>query len=77
MQYNQGKTAVAVGTPNRVEKLMESNCLNPESVILDFNFRNAKRQRMIDEKLTKSQLASFLSKFAQDNRFEKTKLLVY
>jgi hypothetical protein len=68
---------VAVGTPNRVQKLLEEGCLNASSIVLDYNFRNEKRQRMMDEKATKLQLGEFMNYFQSFEKRENTKLLIY
>jgi len=57
--------------------LIEAECLAPRSVILDFNFRNEKRQRLVDEKMIKSQLGALLSLFSNQQLRSKTRLLIY
>ena len=37
----------------RIAKLIENGCLKPGTVVMDFNFRNSKKQRIIDEKEVK------------------------
>merc|ERR1711970_878091 len=52
-RLKKGKLLFGVGTPSRIQKLMEAGVLNPKSVFLDYNYRNKKRQRLIDEKEVK------------------------
>ena len=49
-RLKKGDIVLGVGTPHRIAKLMEQGCLQPSAVVMDFNFRNSKKQRMIDEK---------------------------
>ena len=72
-----GKLLFGVGTPSRIQKLMEAGVLNPQSVFLDYNYRNKKRQRLIDEKEVKKQLAEFFGAFVETQKQTDTKLFIF
>lgn len=56
---------------------MEAGVLNPQSVFLDYNYRNKKRQRLIDEKEVKKQLAEFFGAFVETQKQTDTKLFIF
>ena len=76
-QSISGKLLFGVGTPSRIQKLMEAGVLNPQSVFLDYNYRNKKRQRLIDEKEVKKQLAEFFGAFVETQKQTDTKLFIF
>jgi len=73
----KGKTSVAVGTPSRIAKLIEDGCLKPKSIVIDFNFRNEKKARLIDDKHVKEQLKELLKIFGDETKRSTVRLLIY
>ncbi|CAG5086836.1 Oidioi.mRNA.OKI2018_I69.PAR.g11374.t1.cds [Oikopleura dioica] len=74
---NKGKTSVAVGTPSRIAKLIEDGCLNAKSIVVDFNFRNEKKARLIDDKHIKEQLKELFKIFGDETKRSSVRLLIY
>ena len=49
-RLKKGDIVLGVGTPHRIAQLIQSGALKPGAIVMDFNFRNSKKQRLIDEK---------------------------
>ena len=75
-RLKKGDIVLGCGTPHRIAQLIESGALKPGFIVMDFNFRNSKKQRLIDEKEVKGQLGKFMDQLTKEAK-TMPKLLIY